>query len=132
MVMTQRLKVDQVMRFYINLGKMDKINPAKLIGFINENLRKRDVEIGQIEILKSFSFFEIDKNYRDDVLEKLKSTEFNGRDVIVEVTNKPKSRGRNRSKKRNFEFADRNKSDRNRNRSNHDRRDSNKSRRRRR
>jgi ATP-dependent RNA helicase DeaD len=107
---------DSFTRFYINLGKMDKINPAKLIGFINENLRKRDVEIGQIEILKSFSFFEIDKNYRDDVLEKFKNTEFNGRNVIVEVTNKPKSRGRNRSKKRSFESADRNKSNRGRDR----------------
>jgi ATP-dependent RNA helicase DeaD len=123
---------DSFTRFYINLGKMDKINPAKLIGFINENLRKRDVEIGQIEILKSFSFFEIDKNYRDDVLEKLKNTEFNGRDVIVEVTNKPKSRGRNRTKKRNFEFADKNRSNRGRNRNDRDRRDSHKSRRQRR
>ncbi len=109
---------DSFTRFYINIGKMDDLNPARLIGFINENLKKRDVEIGQIEILKSFSFFEIDKNYRDDVLEKFKNTEFNNRNVIVEVTTKPKSRGRNRDK-RSFGSGDRNRS--NRNRSNGDR-----------
>jgi len=107
---------DSFTRFYINLGKMDDLNPARLIGVINENLGKRDIEIGQIEILKSFSFFEIDKNYRDDVLENFKNTEFNGRNIIVEVTNKPKTRGRNRSRKRDFEGADRNKSNRGRSR----------------
>jgi len=87
-------------RFYINLGKMDRINPAKLMGFINENLNKSDVEIGQIEILKSFSFFEIDKKYSDTILKAFRNAEYNGRSVIVEVTTKPKGRDRNRSKRR--------------------------------
>ncbi len=86
-------------RFYINLGKMDRLNPAKLMGLINENLGKKDVEIGQIEILKSFSFFEIDKAYADKVEDAFKNAEFDGRAVIVEVTTKPKQR-RSRSKKR--------------------------------
>jgi ATP-dependent RNA helicase DeaD len=77
-------------RFYVNLGKMDDLTPARLIGLINENLKKRDVEIGQIEILKSFSFFEIDKNYSDDILEKMNGAEFNNRRVIIELTAKPK------------------------------------------
>ena len=87
-------------RFYINLGKMDRINPAKLMGLINENLNKSDVEIGQIEILKSFSFFEIDKTYADTILKAFRNAEYNGRSVIVEVTTKPKGRDRNRSKRR--------------------------------
>lgn len=80
-------------RFFINLGKADDLNPARLIGLINENIQKRDVEIGQIEILKNFSFFEIDKNFKDAVLEGLGNAEFNNRKVIVEVTTKPKSQG---------------------------------------
>ena len=55
-------------RFYINLGKMDQLNPARLIGLINENIQKKNVEIGQIEILKNFSFFEIDKKVADEVI----------------------------------------------------------------
>lgn len=90
-------------RFYINIGKMDGLNPLKLMGLINENLKKRDVEIGQIEILKSFSFFEIDKAYADKILEVFKHSEFGGRSLIVEVTTKPKGGGRRKSgKKRGF------------------------------
>jgi len=84
-------------RFYINQGKMDNLTPARLMGLINECIRKRDVEIGRIEILKSFSFFEIDKSFKDDILEKMNDAIFNDRHVIVEVTSaqkKNKSRGK--------------------------------------
>jgi len=89
-------------RFYINIGKMDDLNPARLIGFINENLKKNNVEIGQIEILKNFSFFEIDKKVTDEVLSSFRNTEFEGRAVIVEVTKKPKSRNRSDRKRGGF------------------------------
>lgn len=79
-------------RFYINQGKMDKLIPSRLIGFINEQLKKRDIEIGRIEILKSFSFFEIDKAYEEEVLERLNGVIFNKRRVIVEPTTAPKSK----------------------------------------
>ena len=96
-------------RFYINLGKMDGLNPARLIGLINENLKKSDVEIGQIEILKSFSFFEIDKAFAEQAIEAFQHAEFEGRSVIVEVTTKPKGGGGRRSgKKRSFGGGDRN------------------------
>lgn len=88
-------------RFYINQGKMDNLTPARLMGLINEQLRKRNIEIGQIEILKSFSFFEIDKNYTDDILETMNGCEFNNRRVIVEVTSKSKG-GRRKGKTKGF------------------------------
>ncbi len=86
-------------RFYINLGKMDRLNPAKLMGLINENLNTDKVEIGQIEILKSFSFFEIDKAFAENVVSAFKNAEFAGRAIIVEVTKKSKQRSRGRSRK---------------------------------
>ena len=89
-------------RFYINIGKMDDLNPARLIGVINENLNKNNVEIGQIEILKNFSFFEIDKKVKDEVLSSFQNTEFEGRSVIVEVTTKPKTRDRGDKKRGGF------------------------------
>ena len=89
-------------RFYVNLGKMDNLTPARLIGLINEQLKKRDVEIGQIEILKSFSFFEIDKNFANDVLEKLNGAEFNNRRMIIELTSKPKGGGGRSRSSRGF------------------------------
>lgn len=109
----ERSSDDSFTRFYINIGKMDDLNPARLIGVINDNLGKKNAEIGQIEILKSFSFFEIDKNFRDEVLENFKNAEFNNRNIIVEVTTKPKTRSRGGRK--SFGGGDRNRGDRNRN-----------------
>lgn len=87
-------------RFYINQGKMDNLTPARLMGLINECIRKRDVEIGRIEILKSFSFFEIDKSFTKDILEKMNAAIFNDRHVIVEVTSsQKKTRSRNKRNK---------------------------------
>ncbi len=73
-------------RFYINQGKMDNLTPARLMGLINECIQKRDIEIGKIEIMKSFSFFEIDKSFTRDVLDRMNEGVFNERRVIVELT----------------------------------------------
>ena len=98
----KRFDDENFTRFYINIGKMDDLNPAKLIGLINDSISRPNVEIGQIEILKSFSFFEIDKNYTDDILENLGNTNFNGRSVVVEVTKKPKRSSGGGRRKRPF------------------------------
>ncbi len=87
-------------RFYINLGKKDKINATKLIGLINENLKVRNVEIGKIEILNNFSFFEIDKNYLDQTIEGFKRTNYNGRNIIVEQAGAKKGAGKKKKTKR--------------------------------
>ncbi|MDH3381097.1 MAG: DEAD/DEAH box helicase [Flavobacteriaceae bacterium] len=77
-------------RYFINLGKKDNINPAKLIGLINDQNIAKNLEIGQIDILDSFSFFEADKEYTDDTLSKLNNTTYNGRRINVEITTTPK------------------------------------------
>ena len=79
-------------RFYINQGKMDNLTPARLMGLINECVKKRDIEIGKIEIMKSFSFFEIDKSIAGEVLERMNEGVFNDRRVIVELTSGHKKR----------------------------------------
>jgi ATP-dependent RNA helicase DeaD len=96
---------ENMQRFFVNLGRMDELNPARMIGMINDTLDKK-VEIGQIEILKSFSFFEADKNYTEEILAAFEGVTRRGRRVSVEKTEKQKSRSRNgdrggRNKKRN-------------------------------
>ena len=39
---------------------------------INEYTGANNIEIGDIEILKNFSFFETDKNYVDSILDAFK------------------------------------------------------------
>jgi len=73
-------------RFYINLGSKNRINPVGLIGIINESLDSGDVEIGKIEIMKTFSFFEIDSSVSDKLIDSLNGTKFNRVNVKVEVS----------------------------------------------
>ncbi|MCF6182567.1 DEAD/DEAH box helicase [Lutibacter sp.] len=87
---------ENMSRFFINIGRKDKLNPAKLIGLINDQKISNNIEIGQIEILDTFSFFELDKNYTDETIAifKQNDVEFDGRSVNVEITEKKRSGGR--------------------------------------
>ncbi|WP_196892911.1 DEAD/DEAH box helicase [Aureivirga marina] len=89
----KRRNDENMTRYFINLGRKDKLTPAKLIGLINDQRITKNIEIGQIEILDTFSFFELDKNYQDETLSSFEDTSFNGRTVNVEITKKQKKSG---------------------------------------
>lgn len=71
-------------RLFINVGKTDGLYPSNLIEFINKNTNGR-IEIGRIDLMKNFSFFEIEDRSVKDVLRGLSRTELLGRKVSVEV-----------------------------------------------
>ncbi len=73
-------------RFFINMGTKDSLNPARMIGMINEHSRLRNIEIGKIDILRNFSFFEVDQTYEADIRNAFKNIEFNNVPVIVELS----------------------------------------------
>ncbi len=100
----RRTTDENMTRFFINIGRKDSLNPGKLIGLINEQNIGDKVDIGSIDILDTFSFFEIDKNYQEKTLEAFLNNEpdFNGRSVNIEITKKERSGGgggRRRGKK---------------------------------
>ena len=73
-------------RFHINIGTKHRLNPLKLISLINESLNSDIHEIGKIEILKTFSFFEIDSVVAQELLESLNETKFNNVKVKVDMS----------------------------------------------
>ncbi len=76
---------------YINVGTKQDIDPIGLIALINRGLKSGNVEIGRIEIMKKFSFFEIDANYCDQLISSLTGKVINGTKLLVEqATEKPK------------------------------------------
>jgi len=81
--------------FYINIGTKNDLNPARLIGLINEALNSGDAVIGKIEILKKFSFFEIEASMDQKIKSSLQGQEFEGVKIKLEVANeKPKKSDR--------------------------------------
>lgn len=86
-------------RLYINLGAKHKLNPTRLIGLINETLNSNNSEIGKIEILRNFSFFEIEDKLADKLIDGLIGRKFEGTPILVELSEAKKSGGRNRKRK---------------------------------
>ncbi|MBN1300729.1 MAG: DEAD/DEAH box helicase [Melioribacteraceae bacterium] len=80
-------------RFFINLGIKDSLKPVQLIGMINDFTNIRDIEIGAIDIMKNFSFFEADAAYSDLIIEGFKNKKLNEREINVEVAEKKKYGG---------------------------------------
>ena len=80
-------------RLFINLGKSDGFYPEQLIELVNTNTKGKKVPIGKIDLLKTFSFFEVESSYADDLIGALSNATFMDRRVAVEIaqekTDKP-------------------------------------------
>ena len=87
--------------FYINVGYISKLNPGRLIGLINESLGSSNAEIGQIDIKKTFSFFEIEKAKEAQLMRGIQGKEFEGRPIALEISQEKPER-RAHSKDRSF------------------------------
>jgi len=96
-------------RLFINLGKSDGFYPEQLIELVNSNTKGRKVPIGKIDLLKTFSFFEVEASYADDLIGALSNATFMDRRVAVEIaqekTDKP--RQEDYSGKRPAKWSDR-------------------------
>jgi len=73
-------------RLFINVGEKNNLNPASLIGLVNDGLRSRDAEIGKIDILRNFSFFEVEEGVSNQLINSLKGKEFEGIKLSVELS----------------------------------------------
>lgn len=78
-------------RFFINVGAKNNLTPARMIGLINDSLNSRNAEIGKIEILKNFSFFEVEESFSRQLLSGMNNEVFEGVEIQVEIAKeKPK------------------------------------------
>ena len=83
-------------RLFINLGKMDNFFPNELINLLNSNTRGR-IELGRIDLMKNFSFFEVDEKEAQNAIKALNRTNWNGRRVSVEIAGEEGGEGRKSS-----------------------------------
>lgn len=76
-------------RMYINLGKMDGFNLRGLMGMLNECTDTR-VDVGRVDLMKKFSFFEVDERRAGEVLRAFDNLAWNDRPVVVEMAEEVK------------------------------------------
>ena len=80
---------ENMTRFFFNLGKRDNLKKMDMLEIINKATAKskKRADIGDIEILEKFSFFEVEKSFKDEVLKGLQTQKFKGKDMRAEVAN---------------------------------------------
>lgn len=71
-------------RLFINAGKKQNLNASRLLGLINDHLRKRNIEIGKIDIQRKFSFFEIDSRHEEELIRGLGRSSIDGHQLKVD------------------------------------------------
>ena len=73
-------------RLFLNLGKTDGFYTNQIIDLVNRNLRKERIQIGRIDLMQNFSFFEVIQEQAPQVLKALNKVVLSGgRKVCVEV-----------------------------------------------
>ena len=71
-------------RFFMNIGKNDQLDKMSVINLINRQMPGKSIEIGQIEVMRNFSFFEVDHRFERDIQRAFSKAQFNGKRVGVE------------------------------------------------
>ncbi len=84
---------DGFVRLFINLGKMDGLQPPHLIGLVNDVMQLRDIKIGKIEILNTYSFFEVEASYLEMMLAAFKKVKYGDRVVALEQSSARRDSG---------------------------------------
>ena len=72
--------------FSINIGRKHRATPIDIISIINRALKSNDIEIGKIELNRYQSFFEIDKDFADELTSNIKKIDFRGNDIVLETS----------------------------------------------
>lgn len=71
-------------RMFINLGKRDGIFPKQLIGLMNSLVHHR-IEMGRIDLLTNFSYFEVPERDARFVIKDMNGADWHGRRVSVQL-----------------------------------------------
>ncbi|MCC8200066.1 MAG: DEAD/DEAH box helicase [Tannerellaceae bacterium] len=79
-------------RFFLNFGKADGLYPNQLIELVNKCVPGK-VRIGKIDLRENFSFFEVEENEANRVMDRMNGYEIDGRRLSVEPAQGKKGEG---------------------------------------
>lgn len=73
-------------RFHINLGSKQNLSASSLIALVNRSCQGKRIEFGKIEILRKFSFFEIEESRTKHLLADMNNALYDGIPVTIQVS----------------------------------------------
>ena len=77
-------------RIYINVGKRDGFYAGNLIEMLNSLVGGKRVDVGRIDLMPSYSLFDVKKSDARRVVASLKGSDFMGKRVYSEVAEQDK------------------------------------------
>lgn len=87
-------------RIFINVGKMDGLDKGSMLGLICDFGEVPKGKVGRIDILGSYSFFEVASDVTSQVMSNFEGVELRGRKVRLELTGPHKEKYSDKKKKR--------------------------------
>ena len=72
-------------RIYVNVGKADGFFAGNLIDLLNKNVAGRRIDVGRIDLLPSYSLFDVHKADATKVVAALKGVDFFGKRLYSEI-----------------------------------------------
>src|SRR5690554_1018379 len=87
---------DGMARLFVNLGRMDRLQPKKLIEVITAHTNVPGKLIGSIDIFDKFTFVEVPREYASEILASFKPFRLKGRRVSFEKANRRSGKGAGR------------------------------------
>tara|TARA_B100001029_G_C15049759_1_gene449796 strand:+ start:561 stop:2192 length:1632 start_codon:yes stop_codon:yes gene_type:complete len=96
----EQISNKKIVRFHMNIGKKNGVGAQHILGLINDKIQKRNIFIGKIDIMKNFSFFEIEKELKGDIIRKLNNIKWRGSQLKVEVAKEFSKEKGSKSKKK--------------------------------
>jgi ATP-dependent RNA helicase DeaD len=85
-------------RMFINVGKLDGLNPGGLIELINKSMPGKRIPVGRIDLLPKFSFFEVESGFSKMILEDMKEANYNGTPVAIDIAQEKREEGEEKYK----------------------------------
>ncbi len=81
-------------RVYLNIGKAHEMTPQRLMGLVNESTNGLKVGFGKIEVLRNFSFFEVEEGTQNEVIKSVIGKDFEGETLHAEIASaRPAEKG---------------------------------------
>ena len=103
-------------RLFINLGRTDNLNPKVMMSLVNEHIHGK-IEIGRIDVMQNFSFFEVREADAERVVRFMNGQKFKNRIITVELSDSSspsegKKTGRGEKKQKSISSKERGEKDR--------------------
>lgn len=79
-------------RLYVNVGEMDNVRPADLVGAITNEAGISRSEVGRVEVRERHSTVEVASGVANAVVEKMTGVSIKGRRALVKIDEGPRER----------------------------------------